>query len=73
MNIYSGHIDDEYNAVERWENEGGRIIYKQFGRGRATDIPTQAGRGGRAASTSRLVMQDVGGNYSGSSVQRMGL
>lgn len=31
MNINTGEMIDEFGAVERWENEGGRISYTQFG------------------------------------------
>ncbi len=42
MKINTVEMVDEYRAVERWENEGGRVSYAQLGLG--TGVIKQAAR-----------------------------
>ncbi len=71
MNIKTGEMIDEFAAVERWENEGGRISYTQFGLG--TGVTKQAARTAQNAPESRFIFNEAESSRAGGAEKQIGL
>lgn len=63
MNIYAGEFGDEYGAVERWENEGGRISHTQHGQRVGPNVNKQVEREDSGAPIGRFILKDVAAVY----------
>ncbi len=71
MKINTSEMIDEFGAVERWENEGGRISYTQFGLD--AGVIEQAARDIPTASRSQFVFNEAANSRAGGAEKQIDL